>query len=151
MRKIKLLAAVVIASATLALGTTGINVSAATQSSEVAQTGTASKINGFSIVNGTLIGYSGAGGNVTIPSEVTRISSSVFRGNNTITSVVIPSSVKVIEENAFRECTKLKTITIDSGVTEIWDNAFRGCTSLTSVTIPKSVRLIIAHLEIVRS
>ena len=72
--------------------------------------------------SGTLFSYSGAGGTVVIPNEVTSISYDVFQG-----------------------CTDLTSVTIPDGVTTIGDYAFAGCTSLTSVSIPDSVRYVGEH------
>ena len=69
--------------------------------------------------SGTLFSYSGAGGTVVIPNEVTSISYGVFQG-----------------------CTDLTSVTIPDGVTTIGDYAFAGCTSLTSVNIPDSVEAV---------
>ena len=68
---------------------------------------------GFEIVNGVLISYSGHGGDVVIPEGVTEIGAS-----------------------AFSNCSSLKSVTIPEGVTEIGAKAFSFCSSLESVTIP---------------
>ena len=77
-----------------------------------------------------------------IPSSVTVIGDSAFRGCGSLESVVIPDSVRGIEDEAFRDCASLKEITIPDSVREIEDEAFRDCALLESVTIPSSVREI---------
>jgi uncharacterized repeat protein (TIGR02543 family) len=126
----------------------------------------------YTVSNGkvTITGYTGAGGNVTIPSTiegypvatigyrafagclslesvtipagVTRIGMDAFSGCASLESVTIPGSVTVIGEGAFWGCRSLTSVTIPNGVTEIGSYAFRSCTSLTSVTIPSSVTSI---------
>ena len=98
------------------------------------------------VVNGTvtITGYSGVGGDVTIPSTingqpVTSIGESAFSGCSTLTSVIIPNTVTNIGDGAFFGCPNLTSVTIPSGVISIGDGAFAFCTSLTSVTIPSSV------------
>ncbi|MDR1357492.1 MAG: leucine-rich repeat protein [Tannerellaceae bacterium] len=114
----------------------------------------------------TLIGYSGAGGDVTIPSvairvvvndyidysdsifyevTVTAIGDDVFRECLSLTSVIIPDSVLEIGQWAFLGCTNLAEITIGNSVRTISRSAFNRCSSLTEVTIPNSVTEII-HL-----
>jgi len=79
---------------------------------------------------------------VVLPSQITSIGDSAFRGCTGLTSVTIPSSVTSIGNYAFRGCTGLTSVTIPSSITSIGDSAFRGCTGLTSVTIPSSITSI---------
>ena len=97
-----------------------------------------------------IIGYDGAGGNVTIPStiygyNVTRIGWFAFYGCSSFTSVTIPDTVTVIESEAFCECINLTSVTIPNSVTSIESLAFFHCPKLTSVTIPASVTSIGDH------
>jgi hypothetical protein len=90
----------------------------------------------------TIIGYTGAGGAVTIPGTitgltVTSIGESAFNDTRGLTSVTIPGSVTSIGEWAFSAC-GLSSITIPNGVTNIGDGAFAFC-QLTNLTIPDSV------------
>ena len=78
-----------------------------------------------------IVGYSGEGGNVTIPSSinekrVTRIAANAFKDNLAITGVTIPDSVWRIGENAFNGCTNLENITIPTNVTSLYGNSFEG-------------------------
>lgn len=76
----------------------------------------------------TIVGYTGSGGNITIPSAI----------NATLTN----EPVTAIGPDAFDNCTKLASVTLPTSVTSIGDKAFSGCTSLTSVAIPLSVTSI---------
>ena len=75
----------------------------------------------FDPITGTITGYIGSGGAVTIPSTI--------NGKPVIN----------IGESAFQSCTSLTSVTIPDSVTSIRDAAFNGCTSLTSVMIGNSV------------
>ena len=97
--------------------------------------------------NGVITGYTGSGGDVTIPDvikgiEVTGIGLYVFNGCTSLTSIAMPNSVTSIEEGAFIGCTSLTSITIPSSVTRTGGHLFRDCTSLTSITIPSSMTYI---------
>ena len=90
----------------------------------------------------TLIAYSSATGDVTIPNSVTTIDYGAFSGCSSLTSVIIPDSVTTIDSHAFSHCSSLTSIIIPDGVTSIGDYAFYDCSSLESVTIPDSVTTI---------
>ncbi len=96
----------------------------------------------FFMDNGILYQYNGSGGDVTIPSGVTRIDDNAFNSNNSLTSVTIPDGVTSIGFNAFAFCGRLTGVTIPSSVTSIESNAFCSCESLTGVTIPDGVTSI---------
>ncbi|MEI6579715.1 MAG: leucine-rich repeat protein [Eubacteriales bacterium] len=72
----------------------------------------------------TITGYTGLGGNVTIPATL---------GGYPVTT---------IGDFAFSCCDLLTTVTISDGVTTILSFAFSGCWGMTSVTIPGSVSFI---------
>ena len=100
----------------------------------------------YTTTNGalTITGYTGAGGDVIIPSAitglpVTRIGVGVISLRTNVTSVTIPNSVTAIGDFAFARCTSLTSVTIPDSVTAIGRFAFSYCTSLTSLTIPDSV------------
>jgi hypothetical protein len=98
----------------------------------------------------TITGYTGSGGNITIPAEiegmpVTVIGSGAFRisyteSRNQLTSLIIPDSVTSIGDNAFYN-NQLTSVTIGNSVTSIGTEAFAS-NQLTSVTIPDSVTSI---------
>jgi len=101
----------------------------------------------------TITGYTGAGGAVTIPSEVGGYAVKQVGGsyppvfgvsNSSVTSITIPNSVTRIGHVAFYYCSGLTgTLTIPNSVTSIGQSAFYGCTGLTgTLTIPNSVTSI---------
>lgn len=100
--------------------------------------------NGFVILNNELVAYIGDSTEITIPKNITTISSGVFSGNEEITSVNIPSNIKIIAANAFANCTSIRTITFADGatITEIGSSAFKNCSALSSIIIPNSVNII---------
>jgi hypothetical protein len=112
----------------------------------------------------TITGYTGAGGNVTIPSAidglpVTTIGSRSFY-HSALSGVTIPNSVTTIGDSAFSDCANLTQVTIPGtvtqigwyvfegsgltnvvlqGVTSIGTGMFIGCQSLTEFNIPDTV------------
>ncbi len=92
----------------------------------------------------TIMGYTGAGGKITIPSTLggyptVHIGDNAFNVCPTLTSVIIPDSVMTIGAGAFNNCNNLTSVTIPSSITTIGHYAFYFCNSLTSVIIPSSV------------
>ena len=85
--------------------------------------------------------YKGNSSQVTIPSNVKRIASGVFKDHAEISQVTIPESVKVIGEEAFMNCTGLINISGGSAITEIRDRAFYGC-PIETVRIPATVEKV---------
>ena len=95
----------------------------------------------FNIVDGVLVGYVGAGGDVVIPNDVTAIGASVFYNNDSITSVVIPEGVTRIEDCAFYDCVNMTSAVIPQSVTSIGSDAFGDC-ELSSVTFGNNLTSI---------
>lgn len=79
---------------------------------------------------------------VTIPDNITSISSSAFCDCSGLKSITIPDSVTRIGKGAFRGCIRLTSVTIGNNVTSIGSSAFDNCKSLMSITIPDSVTSI---------
>lgn len=95
----------------------------------------------------TITGYTGEGGNITIPSTyqskpVTAIGNNVFKNNTDITGVTFPGSLEHIGDYAFERCTNLTEVNFSEGLKVIGYTAFYGCTGLTEVVIPNTVEVI---------
>lgn len=125
-----------------------------------ALTSIASNSDGLIISAGVLLSAKDAHGDVSIPSNVTKIQADAFRDNENITSVKIPSSVteigerafcnssiqsanipgsvKIISKSAFEHCTSLTDVTIEDGVESIGNDAFITC-KMSKINIPDSV------------
>jgi len=108
----------------------------------------------YTINNGTITitKYTGAGGEVIIPSTinglpVTSIGQSAFVTyppmdppySTNVISVVIPDSVTTIGERTFMGCAGLTNVAIPNSVTSIGELAFAACTGLSSITIPNTL------------
>ena len=100
----------------------------------------------FATNNGTITitGYTGPGGDVTIPDTtngypVTAIGDYAFYYCVSLTTITIPNSVISIGNWAFEYCPSLSNATMGNGVTNIGEGAFFECTTLNSITIPDSV------------
>ena len=79
---------------------------------------------------------------ITLGDHITTISSYLFFGCKSLTSINIPENVTIIGNHAFDNCENLTSINIPKNVRDIEYNAFSGCSSLTSITIPESVTSI---------
>jgi hypothetical protein len=95
----------------------------------------------------TITGYTGPGGNVTIPGTlagmpVISVGDNAFRHLTGLTSVSLPNGVTSIGDWAFEDCAGLTSVSLPDGVTSIGDWAFGDCAGLASVTIPNSVTSI---------
>jgi hypothetical protein len=95
----------------------------------------------------TIVGYTGAGGTVTIPAAfgglpVSSIGNNAFNGQTTVTSVTMPNSVASIGSSAFTYCFGLTNVILSTNLTSIGDNAFFECYDLLNMTIPASVTSI---------
>ncbi|MDR1587018.1 MAG: leucine-rich repeat protein [Treponema sp.] len=99
----------------------------------------------FDIKNGVLVKYSGKGGKVTIPKNVTEIGEEAFDNScchSGLTAVEIPEGVTSIGDAAFFECENLATVTFPASLRSIGENAFQMCYALVSVHIPDGVQTI---------
>ncbi|MDO4564350.1 MAG: leucine-rich repeat protein [Clostridia bacterium] len=95
----------------------------------------------------TITGYTGAGGDIVIPStlgghRVTGIGDSAFEYCKTLTSVVFPETIESIGDLAFGWCESLESIDFPDSLTEIGASAFTFNGSLTEIVIPGSVTSI---------
>ena len=94
----------------------------------------------FTIVNGIVTAYNGAGGAIEIPAKdgdgnaVIAIGEAAFKANTAITAVSIPASVTTVGESAFEECSALESVTIPNGVSAIGKAAFKNCEKLKSMS-----------------
>lgn len=77
----------------------------------------------------------------TVPSGVTEISGSLFKGNTVLTEIILPEGLTSIGASAFSGCTSLTSIVLPSTVTSIGEYAFQS-SGITSITIPASVETI---------
>lgn len=87
----------------------------------------------FDIWNGSVVGYFGPSGKVTIPAGVTAIGASAFEGVEGMTSLVVPEGVTYIGLSAFGGCYDLRDITLPVSLREIEMEAFDGARGLTDV------------------
>lgn len=83
--------------------------------------------------------YTGKGGDITIPKEVSFIGKRAFQDNTNITSVTFPATCDFVEEEAFTYCKKLRKVTFE-GNADICANAFSNCFILQSVEIKGGIR-----------
>jgi hypothetical protein len=96
----------------------------------------------YSVSDGkaNIMGYSGAGVAITIPSTLggyptASIGDFSFRSISSLTSVTIPIGVTSIGSGAFQSCPHLTTVNIPSSVTSIGMSAFTSCPSLTGIYV----------------
>lgn len=97
----------------------------------------------------TILGYTGQGGNITIPSQINskpvttighpQLSASIFQGNTSqILNVIVPDSVKYISARAF-DGSNLISINLPNSIVSIGPRAFEACQFLNNVIIPAAV------------
>lgn len=109
---------------------------------------------GYNLVgsNATIVSYSGAGGDVVIPSTVgghdvkqVGIGESygyIFQANVTVNNLVISEGITKISTDAFYQRNLTGTLTLPSTLTSIGTQAFYGCAGLTgALIIPSGVSL----------
>ena len=86
---------------------------------------------GFTMSGTTVTGYTGSGGDITIPDTATAIAAGAFSGKSNITTVTIPSSVTSIGNNAFSNCTGLTCISVPGSVSSMGTGVFSGFSKMT--------------------
>ena len=72
----------------------------------------------------------------------TEIGYAAFFGCVKLADITLPSRITTIESSMFVSCSRLKSITIPDGVTRISNDVFTYCSGLTGITIPDSVTRI---------
>ena len=76
-----------------------------------------------------------------VPSSVTVLGESSFKGNDTLTAITLPTGLTTIEDGALYVCFKLKTVNIPSTLTSI-GNAFLGYSEVEDVKIPEGITFL---------
>ncbi len=101
----------------------------------------------FDIVDGVIIEYLGAGGEVIIPSldadgnEITAIDKRAFWDATTVTAVYICEGIEEIGDECFEGCVQLNEVSLPYSLTDLGYSAFRR-TSVSSLVIPGQVKAI---------
>ena len=72
---------------------------------------------------------------IAIPTNITKIGTSVFQGCTGLTSVIIPNNITTIENGAFQSCSNLATLYLPNSLTSIGTTAFAYCSALEQVTV----------------
>lgn len=88
----------------------------------------------------TITGYTGPGGEVTIPDTidglpVTSIGRTAFYNSTSLLSIAISDSVTNIGELSFLGCVRLTNVVIPKNVRSIGSRAFNSCSSLDGFTV----------------
>ena len=96
----------------------------------------------FIIEDNALVKYSGNGGYVIIPYNVTDIKNHAFSDCKSLTGVKIPDGVVSIGAFAFYDCTGLTEVAIPDSVTSIGKAAFAYCENLTKIRLPDGMEII---------
>ncbi|MBR4386154.1 MAG: leucine-rich repeat domain-containing protein [Treponema sp.] len=79
---------------------------------------------------------------IRIPNTVTEIGGAAFKNAKGLKKVVIPGSVKIVNMYAFANCLNLEEVIFEDGIQDIRTTAFSDCPKLISVTIPESASKI---------
>lgn len=117
----------------LALSFTNLFVSGS-DTKEVYATGATEE---FTIEDGVLVKYNGAGGDVVIPEGVTSIGANAFEHCESLTGVTFSKNLESIGWSAFYWCESLESIEIPESVTSIAAYAFASCDALKSIIVDK--------------
>jgi hypothetical protein len=96
----------------------------------------------FTIINGSLVKYTGASAHVTIPEGVTAIGFKAFSGNQRLQKVTLPSSLATIGMGAFFGCSRLWYVGFNDRLTTISARAFAECSLLDEVILPDTVNVL---------
>lgn len=79
---------------------------------------------------------------ITLPNNVTSISSEVFYNCNSLLSITIPNGVRSIGFSAFYKCSSLSSVVLSNSLISISYSMFLGCKNLIDIIIPNSVSSI---------
>ena len=101
----------------------------------------------YTVSNGraTITGYTGPGGNITIPDTlgagypVVHIDFYAFTEISSITRVTLPAGLETIREGAFSFCTSLTSLDLPASLIYIGSGAFSQCANLTGIVLPTNL------------
>ena len=88
---------------------------------------------GFEVVDGRLMSYTGSQERIELPTGVHTIGARAFAGNTHMREVMLGPEVEAIESEAFAGCTTLESVDIFFDILDIGMGAFAGCTSLSTL------------------
>ena len=102
---------------------------------------------GVEVIGGNSEGGTGSGAfencisltNIDLPSSVTNIYASAFRGCTSLSSVTLNKGLLYVGNNSFQNCSSLESIIIPATVSHLGANAFVGCSSLKSAVLGKGI------------
>lgn len=77
--------------------------------------------------------------NPTLPSDLTKIGASAFKGCSSLALTELPSGVKSINDQAFYQCVNLALTSLPNMLTSIGDSAFYSCANMTLSELPSGV------------
>ena len=97
--------------------------------------------------DGILLGYTGAGGDVTVPSYIGEIpvlaaDDQAFSGDPDITSLSLPQPLDRLLAGAVRDMDGLESISLPDTLTVIGPDNFANCPHLKEVTVPARVTIV---------
>lgn len=108
----------------------------------------------FDIVDGVIIEYLGAGGEVVIPSydadgkEITKIDNRAFYGNTDVTAVYVCEGILEIGNECFEGCAQLQEVSLPYSLESLGDYSPFRHTSVASLIIPGNVKVIPSDLVV---
>lgn len=101
--------------------------------------------NGFIIINGILVKYTGTATVLTVPDNIRTVNYGAFAGNPYLTGIKFPFGLTKILGGAFAGCENLNAADIPDTVVYIGEGAFRG-TGFLHLTLPGSISEIAPSL-----
>ncbi len=76
---------------------------------------------------------------IVIPTGVTSIGDSAFRGCGKLEEIILPEGIVHMEQNVFDGCSSLKSLVLPDSLVSIEKGIISNCSSLKEITIPKGV------------